>query len=218
MLAGGPTEELAGRLAGGLAGGPTEELAGRLAGGLAGGPTEELAGRLAGGLTGGPTEELAGGLAGGLTGSSAAHAASAAVIRSATRASRAAATDVATPAGAAQAVRATASAAPDAVPGPPAGWSTVVSDDFNGASGGGPSSSWMYDTGPGSSFGTGEIETMTNSSSNVHLDGNGNLDITALNNGGSWTSGRIQTTSANVGAPAGGELEVTASIEQPNPG
>ena len=133
-------------------------------------------------------------------------------------ASRTAKADLAVSGSAAQAARATAAAAPDAVPGPPAGWSTVFSDDFNGASGSGPSSSWMYDTGPGSSFGTGEIETMTNSSSNVHLDGNGNLDITALNNGGSWTSGRIQTTSANVGAPAGGELEVTASIQQPNPG
>ncbi|HWC84530.1 MAG TPA: ricin-type beta-trefoil lectin domain protein [Pseudonocardiaceae bacterium] len=58
---------------------------------------------------------------------------------------------------------------------------------------------------------------MTNSTSNVHLDGNGDLDITALGSGSNWTSGRIQTTSANVGAPAGGELEVTASIEQPNP-
>jgi hypothetical protein len=76
----------------------------------------------------------------------------------------------------------------------------------------------MYDTGPGSSFGTGEIETMTNSASNVYLDGNGHLDITALDSNGSWTSGRIQTTSPNVGAPAGGELEVTASIEQPNAG
>ena len=106
-------------------------------------------------------------------------------------------------------------AAPGAVPGPPSGWSTVFSDDFNGAAGSGADSQWMYDTGPGSSFGTGEIETMTNSTSNVHLDGNGNLDITALGSGGSWTSGRIQTTSANVGAPAGGELEVTASIQQP---
>jgi hypothetical protein len=53
--------------------------------------------------------------------------------------------------------------------------------------------------------------------SNVYLDGNGDLDITALGSGRNWTSGRIQTTSANVGAPAGGELEVTASIEQPNP-
>jgi Ricin-type beta-trefoil lectin domain/Glycosyl hydrolases family 16 len=109
-------------------------------------------------------------------------------------------------------------AAPDAVPGPPSGWSTVFSDDFNGAAGSGIDSQWMYDTGPGSSFGTGEIETMTNSTSNVHLDGNGNLDITALGSGSSWTSGRVQTTSANVGAPAGGELEVTASIEQPSGG
>ncbi len=109
-------------------------------------------------------------------------------------------------------------AAPDAVPGPPSGWSTVFSDDFNGSSGSGIDSQWMYDTGPGSSFGTGEIETMTNSTSNVHLDGNGDLDITALGSGSSWTSGRVQTTSANVGAPAGGELEVTASIEQPSGG
>jgi hypothetical protein len=52
----------------------------------------------------------------------------------------------------------------------------------------------------------------------VHLDGNSNLDITALGSGSSWTSGRVQTTSASVGAPAGGELEVTASIEQPSGG
>jgi len=102
-----------------------------------------------------------------------------------------------------------------AVPGPPSGWSTVFSDDFNGSSGSGIDSQWMYDTGPGSNFGTGEIETMTNSTSNVHLDGNGDLDLTALRSGSSWTSGRVQTTSANVGAPAGGELEVTASIQQP---
>jgi hypothetical protein len=108
-------------------------------------------------------------------------------------------------------------AAPQTVPGPPSGWSTIFSDDFNGAAGSGADSQWMYDTGAGSTFGTGEIETMTNSTSNVHLDGNGDLDITALGSGSSWTSGRIQTTSANVGAPAGGELEVTASIEQPNP-
>ncbi len=118
---------------------------------------------------------------------------------------------------AARPTAAAAAAAASAVPGPPSGWSTVFSDDFSGSAGSGPSSAWQYDTGPGSSFGTGEIETMTNSPSNVHLDGSGNLDITALNQGGSWTSGRIQTTSANVGAPAGGELEVTASIEQPGP-
>ena len=109
-------------------------------------------------------------------------------------------------------------ASPAAVPGPPSGWTTQFSDDFNGSSGSGVDGNWIYDTGPGSNFGTGEIETMTNSTSNVHLDGNGDLDLTALGSGSSWTSGRVQTSSANVGAPAGGQLEVTASIQQPNPG
>ncbi len=104
------------------------------------------------------------------------------------------------------------------VPAPPAGFSTVFSDSFAGAAGSAVNSAnWKYDTGPGSSFGTGEIETMTNSASNVFLDGSGHLVIKAINSGGAWTSGRIQTNTANVGAPAGGELEVTASIEQPNP-
>ncbi|HVV18911.1 MAG TPA: 1,3-beta-glucanase, partial [Pseudonocardiaceae bacterium] len=105
-----------------------------------------------------------------------------------------------------------------AVPGPPAGWTTVFSDDFTGSAGSGVDSQWIYDTGPGSNFGTGEIETMTNSTNNVHLDGNGNLDITALGSGSNWTSGRIQTSSANVGAPAGGKLEVVSSIQQPTGG
>ena len=43
------------------------------------------------------------------------------------------------------------------------------------------------------------------------------LDITALGHGQSWTSGRIQTISSDFGAPAGGEMAVTASIRQPNP-
>jgi beta-glucanase (GH16 family) len=105
------------------------------------------------------------------------------------------------------------------VPGPPSGWTTAFSDDFNGAAGSAPDSgNWVYDTGPGSNFGTGEIETMTNSTANTYLDGNGNLNITALSDGnGNWTSGRIHT-GAIVGAPAGGQLEVTASIQQPNPG
>ncbi|HWG22997.1 ricin-type beta-trefoil lectin domain protein [Actinospica sp.] len=109
------------------------------------------------------------------------------------------------------------SSASAAVPGPPSGWSTVFSDDFSGSAGSGIDSQWMYDTGQGN-WGTGEIENMTNSTSNVHQDGNGNLDITALGSGSNWTSGRVQTTSANVGAPAGGQLEVTASIQQPSGG
>ena len=97
------------------------------------------------------------------------------------------------------------------------GWSRVWSDDFKGPAGSGVDPSvWKYNTGQGI-FGTGEIETMTNSTSNVHLDGHGNLDITALGHGQSWTSGRIQTISSDFGAPAGGEMAVTASIRQPNP-
>ena len=101
-------------------------------------------------------------------------------------------------------------------PGGP-GWSRVWTDTFNGAAGSGVDPSvWKYNTGTGV-FGTGEIETMTNSTSNVHLDGHGNLDITALGAGQSWTSGRIQTISSDFGAPAGGEMAVTATIRQPNP-
>jgi len=76
--------------------------------------------------------------------------------------------------GSARTVPATAllKAAPSAVPGPPSGWTTVFSDDFNGSASSPVDSQWMYDTGPGSNFGTGEIETMTNSTSNVYLDGN----------------------------------------------
>jgi hypothetical protein len=103
------------------------------------------------------------------------------------------------------------------VPGPPAGWSTQFSDSFSGGSGAGIDSQWQYDTGEGN-WGTGEIENMTNSTSNVHTDGNGHLDITALGSGSNWTSGRVQTTGTPVGAPAGGELEVTASIQQPTGG
>ncbi|MFF6961249.1 ricin-type beta-trefoil lectin domain protein [Streptomyces sp. NPDC008317] len=104
------------------------------------------------------------------------------------------------------------------VPGAPSGWTTVFSDDFAGAAGSAPNGSkWTYDTGPGANFGTGEIETMTNSTSNVHLDGNGHLNITALGSGTNWTSGRIHTPTAVAGAPAGGKLQVTASIQQPSP-
>ncbi|MBO0878900.1 MAG: family 16 glycosylhydrolase [Mycobacterium sp.] len=104
-------------------------------------------------------------------------------------------------------------------PGQPggAGWTKVWTDTFNGGAGSGVDTSvWKYNVGTGV-FGTGEIETMTNSTSNVHLDGHGDLEITALGHGQSWTSGRIQTISSGFGAPAGGEMAVTASIRQPNP-
>jgi len=108
-------------------------------------------------------------------------------------------------------------------PTPPAGWSQVFLDDFNGTAGTGVNTAnWEYDTGtsyPGgpANWGTGEVETMTNSTSNVALDGGGNLRITPLrNSAGQWTSGRIETTRTDFQPPAGGKLRVEARIQMPN--
>jgi hypothetical protein len=85
-------------------------------------------------------------------------------------------------------------------------------------------SNWTYDsgtqytgTGCTANYGTGEVETNTDSTANVSEDGNGHLNVTAVDSGGSWTSGRIETTADDFEAPAGGEMEVSASIEQPDP-
>ncbi len=92
----------------------------------------------------------------------------------------------------------------------------MFSDNFAGSAGSAPSAAnWFYDIGTG--YGTGEIENTTNSTSNVYVDGNGDLVLKAIDNGGTWTSGRIESTRDDFQAPAGGELEMTASIEQPNP-
>ncbi|ACU72977.1 coagulation factor 5/8 type domain protein [Catenulispora acidiphila DSM 44928] len=108
------------------------------------------------------------------------------------------------------------SAAADTAPPPPSGWNTVFSDNFAGGAGTAPSSAnWFYDIGTG--YGTGEREQTTNSTNNVYLDGNGHLVLKALNNGGTWTSGRIESTRDDFQAPPGGELEMSASIQQPNP-
>jgi hypothetical protein len=110
----------------------------------------------------------------------------------------------------------TTAARADTVPPAPAGWTTVFGDDFAGAAGSAPSASnWFYDIGTG--YGTGEVENTTNSTSNVYLDGDGHLVLKATDNGGTWTSGRIESTRDDFEAPPGGELEMTASIQQPNP-
>ncbi len=116
------------------------------------------------------------------------------------------------------------SASATTVPSAPSGWTTAYSDSFSGAAGTGVDSSWTYDTGTQYSgtgctanYGTGEVESNTSSTANVSEDGSGHLNITAVKSGSSWTSGRIETTSDNFEAPAGGEMEVSASIKQPNP-
>ncbi|WP_425245570.1 glycoside hydrolase family 16 protein [Streptomyces sp. NEAU-NA10] len=108
-------------------------------------------------------------------------------------------------------------------PTPPAGWTQVFLDDFTGAAGTGVNTAnWQYATGtsyPGgpANWGTGEVETMTNSTGNVSLDGNGNLRITPLrDSAGRWTSGRIETNRTDFQPPSGGKLRVEARLQMPN--
>ncbi|MDF3302082.1 glycoside hydrolase family 16 protein [Streptomyces tropicalis] len=108
-------------------------------------------------------------------------------------------------------------------PTPPAGWTQVFLDDFNGPAGSGVNTAdWQYDTGtsyPGgaANWGTGEVESMTSGTGNVALDGNGNLLITPRRDAsGNWTSGRIETTRTDFRPPAGGTLRVQARIQLPN--
>ncbi|MFG3295973.1 glycoside hydrolase family 16 protein [Streptomyces sp. NPDC048179] len=123
------------------------------------------------------------------------------------------------------AVAATAATLPASASAPsvPSGWSQVFLDDFNGTAGTGVNTSdWQYDTGtsyPGgaANWGTGEVETMTSSTTNVALDGSGNLKITPVrDSSGNWTSGRIETTRTDFQPPAGGKLRVEARIQMPN--
>jgi beta-glucanase (GH16 family) len=106
------------------------------------------------------------------------------------------------------------------VPAPPVGFTLTFGDSFDGSAGSGLGSKYRYDTGPGSKFGTGEIETMTDSTRNVFHDGAGHLVLKALHSGNDprngWTSGRFETRSDAFGAPPGGKVRMQASIEQPN--
>jgi beta-glucanase (GH16 family) len=101
-------------------------------------------------------------------------------------------------------------------------WKQVWADNFNGPADGGVNTGrWRFETGRGI-FGTGEIETMTSSRFNAHLDGHGNLELIVLGHGAArapgaaWTSARIRTRST-FAPPPGGEMMVTASIKQPSP-
>jgi beta-glucanase (GH16 family) len=106
----------------------------------------------------------------------------------------------------------------------PAGWTTVFSDSFSGPAGSRVDPKWVYDIGThynGSgcpaNWGTGEVESATRSTANVSEDGHGHLLIRPVKSGLRWTSGRIETAASTFAAPAGGEMEVIASIKQPSP-
>lgn len=106
------------------------------------------------------------------------------------------------------------------VPAAPAGFGLTWSDAFSGSAGTGLNrGTYKYDTGSGT-FGTGEVETMTDSTKNVFHDGQGHLVLRALHNGSDpgkgWTSGRFETQSSSFGAARGGVVRMQASIQQPN--
>lgn len=105
-----------------------------------------------------------------------------------------------------------------------ADWTTMFRDDFDGASGTGLNTAdWLYDKGtsyPGgaANWGTGEIETSTDSTENVYQDGSGHLVIKPIRDAsGHWTSGRVETQRTDFAAPAGGQMQLSASLKQPDP-
>ncbi|MFF8373893.1 glycoside hydrolase family 16 protein [Streptomyces lydicus] len=104
----------------------------------------------------------------------------------------------------------------------PAAFQEVWRTDFDGAAGARPSADdWIIDTGTGypggpANWGTGERETYTDRTENLQLDGAGHLKITALKDGATWTSGRIETRRTDFAAPAGGKLRIEASIRMPD--
>jgi len=107
---------------------------------------------------------------------------------------------------------------PDAgpVPSVPAGYTQAFLDNFGGPAGSPPSElNWLYDIGTG--WSNNQVEQDTNSTSNIYLDGHGDLVIQANKNSkGQWKSGRIESTRGDFIAPPGGKLEMTALIQQPD--
>jgi hypothetical protein len=106
---------------------------------------------------------------------------------------------------------------------PPGEFTTVWTDDFSGAANASPSAAnWLLRTGtqyPGgaANWGTGEVETASNSTANVYLDGAGKLNIKAIRDGaGKWTSGRIETQRTDFEPLAGQQTKFTAVLKQPD--
>lgn len=102
------------------------------------------------------------------------------------------------------------------------GWTRLLREDFDGPAGAPPSAAdWVHDIGtcypgcPAPQWGTGEIETMTDSTENVRLDGRGALEIVPTRKEGLWSSGRIETRRSDFAPPAGGVLRIEASIACP---
>ena len=83
----------------------------------------------------------------------------------------------------------------------PAGYTQVFLDNFGGAKGSPPSDqNWLYDIGSG--WGNSSVDNDTNSTSNIYLDGQGDLVIQANDTNGKWTSGRIREYARRLHRPA----------------
>ncbi|NEA52709.1 acyltransferase family protein [Streptomyces sp. SID13666] len=116
-----------------------------------------------------------------------------------------------------------AGALPDRDAVPSGRWTQLLRDDFDGPAGSRPSAAkWQYDLGtcypgcPAAQWGTGEIETMTDSTDNVRLDGKGSLEIVPRLRNGRWSSGRIESKRSDYAPPPGGVLRIEASIALPD--
>ncbi|MEU8233819.1 discoidin domain-containing protein [Actinoplanes sp. NPDC048967] len=112
---------------------------------------------------------------------------------------------------------------PTTPPPVPGDFTTVWTDDFSGAANTSPNAAnWLLRTGtqyPGgaANWGTGEVETASNSTANVYLDGAGKLNIKAIRDGaGKWTSGRIETQRTDFEPLAGQQTKFTAVLKQPD--
>ncbi|WP_100444460.1 carbohydrate-binding protein [Glycomyces xiaoerkulensis] len=101
-------------------------------------------------------------------------------------------------------------------------WEQIWSAEFNGGAGQMPDGNkWRFDIGHGypggpANWGTGEIAYHTDDPANISMDGNGNLEITALRDGaGDWTSARIETERGDFRAPEGGSLRIEGRLRLP---
>jgi exo-beta-1,3-glucanase (GH17 family) len=106
---------------------------------------------------------------------------------------------------------------------PPSGdFTTIWTDTFDGPANTSPSAAnWLTRTGtqyPGgaANWGTGSVETASNSTANVYLDGAGKLNLKAIKSGGGWTSGRIETQRSDFTPQRGEQLKFTAVLKQPD--
>lgn len=101
------------------------------------------------------------------------------------------------------------------VPPAPTDWTSVFSDSFSGPAGSTVDSQWEFDDVDGTS--NGSVQAYDTATANLAEDGSGHLDITPVKSGDLWTSSQVATVADDFAAPAGGAMEVSASIEQPDP-